>query len=212
MRIISFAEVIKNLPEDQHSFSIKKKNWTNIKDVIKLFDENDSMNISRSDLFELGESSEVVSKEFIIKVLMWGYPTAGRGRNIQNALAKIDDISEYLTSSKKNNINEEDLFHGTKLSGIGLSTLSKFLYFLKIKMKEYPTVILDLRLITMLRKAGFDELANLKEITYSKGPKMYYAYLKEISSISKKIGCSVGQLEMFLFIFGSNLKEKFSTR
>ena len=71
MRIISFAEVIKNLPEDQHSFSIKKKNWTNIKDVIKLFDENDSMNISRSDLFELGESSEVVSKEFIIKVLMF---------------------------------------------------------------------------------------------------------------------------------------------
>ena len=101
MRIISFAEVIKNLPEDQHSFSIKKKNWTNIKDVIKLFDENDSMNISRSDLFELGESSEVVSKEFIIKVLMWGYPTAGRGRNIQNALSKIDDISQYLTNSKK---------------------------------------------------------------------------------------------------------------
>ena len=91
MRIISFAEVIKQLPEDQHSFSIKKTNWTNI-------------------------------------------------------------------------------------------------------------------------KAGFDELANLKEITYSKGPKMYYAYLKEISSISKKIGCSVGQLEMFLFIFGSNLKEKLSTR
>jgi thermostable 8-oxoguanine DNA glycosylase len=212
MRIISFAEVIKQLPEDQHSFSIKKTNWNNIKEVVKFFDKNDSMNISRSDLFELGESSEEVSKEFIIKVLMWGYPTGGRGKNIQNALAKIDDISQYLTSSKKNNINEEDLINGIKLiRGIGLSTLSKFLYFLKIEMKEYPTIILDLRLITMLRKAGFDELTNLKEITYSKGPKMYYAYLKEMSSISKEIGCSVGQLEMFLFIFGSNLKEKLST-
>jgi len=207
MRIISFAKVIKQLPEDQHSFSIKKTNWNNIKEVVKLFDKNDSMNISRGDLFELGESSEEVSKEFIIKVLMWGYPTGGRGKNIQNALAHIDDISQYLTNSKKNNINEEDLINGTKLSGIGLSTLSKFLYFLKIEMKEYPTVILDLRLITMLRKAGFDELTNLKEITYSKGPKMYCTYLKEISSLSKKIGCSVGQLEMFLFIFGSNLKE-----
>ena len=36
MRIISFAEVIKQLPEDQDSFSIKKTNWTNIKEVIKL--------------------------------------------------------------------------------------------------------------------------------------------------------------------------------
>ena len=42
MRIISFAKVIKQLPEDQHSFSIKKTNWTNIKEVVKLFDENDS--------------------------------------------------------------------------------------------------------------------------------------------------------------------------
>jgi len=212
MRIISFAQLIKQLPEAQHSFSIKKTNWTKTKEVIKLFKKNDSMNISRTDLFELGESSEEVSKEFIIKVLMWGYPTAGRGKNIQNALAKIEEISHYLTTSKKNNINEEDLINGIKLSGIGLSTLSKFLFFLKIKMKEYPTVILDLRLINMLRAATFDELTNLKEITYSKAPKMYYFYVKTISSISKKIGCSVGQLEMFLFIFGSNLKEEISTK
>ena len=48
MRIIPFAEVIKQLPEDQHSFLIKKIYWTNTKEVVKLFDEKDSMNISRS--------------------------------------------------------------------------------------------------------------------------------------------------------------------
>ncbi len=62
--------------------------------------------ISRNDFFQ----SLWDLPEFVIKVLMCGYPTKGRGRNIGNLLRpeNFDSfIDKHLTTEKKNNISRK---------------------------------------------------------------------------------------------------------
>src|SRR5690554_4805663 len=86
MKIADFNNLIKEIPFLSQSFEIKKKNWTieNQQDLIdKIFNQDDVINISRQDLFDC-RFNDV--EEFILKTLMWGYPTKGRGRNIDKLL------------------------------------------------------------------------------------------------------------------------------
>lgn len=82
---------------------------------------------------------------------MWGYPTGGRGNNIKNLLAQkqINKLEKIIIKYKNNkSVNLEEILKDMKdIKGLGLSTLSKFLYFLEVTFNGKVCVILDKRII-----------------------------------------------------------------
>jgi hypothetical protein len=218
MKITDFESLIRHMPYRELAFEISKEAWfpTDEKKrfkyqndrIKKVFENEDSIMISRHDLFNSTKELDF----FVIKVLMWGYPTKGRGKNIINmfeplnfdqTIKKLDDVW------RKGNISNKDVKELFS-SGLKLSTVSKFLYFLQIKVESFPALILDLRVIDSLtRKNGFEdeELVNLKTLNYNNAPKKYTEYLKAVYDLASKMKVQPDQVEMFLFEFGSNLKE-----
>ena len=224
MNISDYKNLIDNMPVEGHAFTIKKKNWERffkLTEIKEVFDK-DEIIISRKDLFKLAKDQKK-TKEFIVKVLMWGYPTGGRGNNMKNllqeksykALVDFIDDNEIRNSNNqveniKNKIKELKKNGG---KGLGISTISKLLYFLKVKIAGKLSVILDQRIIDVLNKAEFKDFEELKDIkmtsSISKYIDNYYQFLEKIASVNKDLAIKdVGKIEMFLFIFGGNLKDK----
>jgi len=217
-KIKGYIELIKKLSEGDHIIFIKRKNWIKRfpelkSDIIEWY-KDDTIEISRGELFELTENK--VTEEFVIKVLMWGYPTGGRGNNIKELLKRQNrkDIVTLLNKYKeKPFIKTEELKDGLEIKGLGLSTMSKFLYFLKIDIdaKDNRSVILDQRIIDVVNDKVFDDF-DLPKITSYNAPKLYPKYLKRMKDIAEEVDCSVGQLEMFLFIFGNKFMLKLARK
>ena len=221
-KIKEYIKLIKKLPEKEHSFVIKEKNWNKrfelpAEDLKKYF-KNGSLEISRGELFKLSKEQREVTEEFVIKVLMWGYPTGGRGNNIKTLLKpqNIKQIVAILNTYKHKDVlkTEElrkDLQGKNKILGLGLSTMSKFLYFLEIKIdnEHNRSVILDQIIIDVVNSELFTDFKDLKKITSYNAPTLYVKYLKKMKEIADDLeDCEVGQLEMFLFIFGNKFMLK----
>tara|TARA_B110000116_G_C16711886_1_gene524845 strand:+ start:89 stop:793 length:705 start_codon:yes stop_codon:yes gene_type:complete len=215
-KITTYTELIKKLPEREHFIVIKKETWSKRfpkfkSDIIK-WDKDDSIEISRGELFDLARKNKITEK-FVIKVLMWGYPTGGRGNNIKTLLQeRMNEIVTKLNNYKeKPFIKTEELKDGLEIKGLGLSTMSKFLYFLKIDIdaKDNRSVILDQRIIDVVNDKVFDDF-DLPKITSYNAPKSYSKYLEKVSKVAKEVDteCTPGMLEMFLFIFGNKFMLK----
>jgi len=216
MKIEDFSELIKFLPTDMSSFRIKKSNWIVASQnhiVEDIFRENDIKKISRSEI----RSERNNLNLFIIKTLMWGYPTKGRGNNIENLLTnenfhKLQTLLEKYSNLK--NISYSELVSDLKyykIKGLGISTLSKFLYFLEIKIDGYKCVILDDKLIDIINNSNFEEIKPIIGITrefslkQSKNKLNYINFLETINNISLKLNVDPENVEMFLFFFGKSL-------
>ena len=105
MKISNYKRLIQVLPFMEQAFEVKRSQWTNLvsEEILnQIFGENveqktavisdqnnpsikpidQTVMISRFELFHKYQNLEL----FIVKVLMWGYPTKGRGKNIENLL------------------------------------------------------------------------------------------------------------------------------
>lgn len=237
MRITDFEELIRCMPYREQAFEIKKSNWLpevmekefkNQKDRIdEVFTsmnqqqdfynknkgvekiENDSIFISRNDLFYT--SSDM--SQFIIKVLMWGYPNKGRGKNIDNFLKPenfslfVDKLME-VEKNKYISLNSiQELLKTTK--GLGFSTLSKILYFKRVNVESMPSLILDLRVINTLNSRRFEDfgIEQFNNLRYDNAVQNFVGYLEFMHRLAGQIKTEADRVEMFLFEFGMNLKE-----
>lgn len=165
------------------------------------------MEISRQDLFELAEKQKF--REFIFSTILWGYPAGMRGLHFPSILRNISDIEKALTTcfNDKNINNWKSHYRSvSSIDGLGLSTHTKFLYFLKMRIENYPALILDLRLIDVFKKGVFSEFKELKKIRYDNAPDLYPCYLKLMKTTATKYDLTHDNVEMFLFEFGGNLK------
>lgn len=216
------------LPDDEKKSSEKKRfKYQNdrIKDVFSAMQEkeknfnsnsgkeievtNSSIMISRNDLFNAKNDLKL----FVIQVLMWGYPTKGRGKNIENFLNPeyFDPFIEKLIAVDKNkNISLTDIKELLKNStGLGFSTLSKILYFRKINYESLPALILDRRVINALHSGRFVDpgIEQFSNLSYENAVQNYKNYLKFMHSLAENMKTEADRVEMFLYEFGSNLKE-----
>ncbi|MBS9767667.1 MAG: hypothetical protein KGV44_09035 [Flavobacteriaceae bacterium] len=215
MKITDYKNLIKELPYLEHSFEIKNSVWGNInnqKEIIedifkdgKIIEvgkkEDKIINISRNDLYNSSNDLE----KFILKTLMWGYPTKGRGKNIENMLEEnnFQKLIKALENYKGNEITIEQLKKDIKeIKGLGLSTLTKFTHFLNTTIERNKAVILDIQIIEVISSGKFEEFEDLKEINYDNAIKHYTEYLKIINNLSEKMNVKQDQVEMFLFMFG----------
>ncbi len=216
MKITDYKNLIKVLPYLEHSFDIKNSNWNGInnqKEIIedifkdgKIIEvgkkEDKIINISRNDLYNSSNDLE----KFILKTLMWGYPTKGRGKNIENMLEEnnFQKLISVLENYKGNEITIEQLKKDiNEIKGLGLSTLTKFTHFLNTTIEGNKAVILDIQIIEVISSGKFEEFKTLNGIiSYDNAIKHYTKYLEIINNLSEEMEVEQDQVEMFLFMFG----------
>lgn len=207
--IKEFRSLIKEFPIRKHSFDIKRKNWV-VKNqdhiVEKIFDGKPVITLTRYDLINANHDAE----EFIIKVLLWGYPTKGRGKNIEKVLepGNFKTLVDMLMKYQENDISIDQLIQGIKtINGLGLSTMTKFTNFMNVRINGHKAVIFDARIIETLNSNRFEELKSLTGINYHNKSRRYLDYIKVLDDLSKQLDVESEQIEMFLFMFGKNLSE-----
>ena len=209
MKITKFKEFIREFPYLNQSFDIKKQNWkieSQQQKIDWIFNENEIITLNRFDLLNSKHDLE----NFVFKTLMWGYPTKGRGKNIENMLenGNLERLTKILENYRDSEITIEQLKIDIKsIPGLGLSTITKFTHFLNTTINGNKAVILDIQIIEAINTGRFEEFNHLKGITYENAPKRYPEYLKTINELSKSINAEPDQIEMFLFTFGRTLSE-----
>lgn len=92
------------------------------------------------------------------------------------------------------------------INGLGLSTMTKFTYFLGTKICGFESLILDRVIINTIKRSRFSDFDQISNINENRPIDTYEDYIKLMHQISKRINCRPDQLEMFLFTFGNNLK------
>lgn len=213
MRITDYEELIRQLPYENQAFDVKRENWKDVAQseiISEIFRDQKSVTISRFELF----NSTWDTKCFVIKLLMWGYPTKGRGKNIENLLLPENFellISKLSLAIEKKNISIQEvkeLMNGIK--GIRLSTLSKILYFSRLNVESFPALILDQRVLNALNgdsKFQDSGIEKFKNINYTNAINSYVDYLAFINDLAIQMKVLPDQIEIFLFMFGTSLKE-----
>ncbi|HXA01073.1 MAG TPA: hypothetical protein VNW99_03740 [Cytophagaceae bacterium] len=215
MNIERYKLLISSLPVRQQSFTTKRRTWLKAESSIEwlrefnneLFNNEESLNISRRDIFDTNGST----REFILKTIYWGYPRGMRGNHFVNILLNIEILETTFKDLKsKANPTSKDFKELTQIikgiSGLHLSTYSKLLYFLGIKFNNNPCLILDQRLIDVFASEFYGEFSSLSRINYSNGESKYLDYLDITNKLSLDLQTQGENIEQFLFIFGNNLK------
>ena len=139
--IKKYEEIVKSIPVRNHSVIVRKENWikndslhtrltknnqfqNNNDDLLnsleKIFKnaQNGQIEISREDIFK----EEDLEKKLIM-VLLWGYPTGGRGNNIADILYSrnelIPRISDFIENHEKmiNSKDFKNLFYTQNKNG-----------------------------------------------------------------------------------------------
>lgn len=212
MKITDFANFIREIPHDQQSFDIKRSVWkteVSQKSIIDgIFDGNETITISRFDLFQSASNLQ----EFVIKVLMWGYPTKGRGKNIENLLQpKNFDllVMKLKMIEETNNLTTNDILYFLAIKGLGMSTLTKLLYFKRVTIDSNLALILDQRVINALNSGRYSDFGIEKFLDMKNNNSVikYMDYLHFTHNLADQMNVAPDRLELFLFEFGSNLKE-----
>lgn len=213
MRITDFENLIRTMPVEHQSFDTKYQTWKNTDQsqiIDKIFEStnNGTLTLSRFDLFNSGYKLD----EFVIKVLMWGYPTKGRGKNINTFLEQqhfCSFIKKLGILAANKNITISDIYELLNTKGLGFSTLSKIMYFKKIEFEGRQTLILDFRVIKTLNSDRFNdpEIENFKNLRYENSLHYYSYYLDFMHSLAIQLNTQADRIEMFLYEFGMNLKE-----
>lgn len=231
--IKKYEEIVKSIPVRNHSVIVRKENWikndslhtrltknnqfqNNNDDLLnsleKIFKnaQNGQIEISREDIFK----EEDLEKKLIM-VLLWGYPTGGRGNNIADILYSrnelIPRISDFIENHEKT-INSKDfknLFYTQnkngekreKIKGIGLSTMSKILYFFEIKIDNNPCLIYDSQIHLSLQRNQIDEFY---DYPWKKNYASFFHYLEVINKCSEEIKTEPDALELFLFLYNTH--------
>ena len=207
--IFEYKDFIRSFPYKKQSFLIERKNWGEItfhhlEKIFSTYGNGEMVRLNREMLFEDAKSTE----EFILKVLLWGYPTRGRGNNIEKLLEKenLEELKIILEKYKNNNVSTEELVKDvSKIKGLGISTVSKFLYFLNAKIDGFKALILDDQILNVINRKRILELNQLSSLKREKALKKYSEYLEKMSELSKELECEPDQIEIFLFSFGKNV-------
>jgi len=215
MNIENYKTLILNLPVKQQCFTTKRKTWRKAEKEIdwlvnlnnKLFDNKETLNISRQDIFD----SKSSIRELILKTVYWGYPNGMRGEHFINIIKKIQPLEIFLDDLRsKENLTEIDFKNVSQafknISGLGLSTYSKLLYFLGIKFNGNPCLILDQRLIDVFANKVYNNFSSISEIKYGNAEKKYLDFLVLINKKAIELETQGENLEQFFFMFGNNLK------
>ncbi|MDE0471504.1 MAG: hypothetical protein OXH57_06155 [Ekhidna sp.] len=212
MTIFDFQTLIQHLPVRKQCFTTKRRTWKKFEKESseykkindQLFNGEDSLTISREDIFQTKDVQQL-----ILKTIYWGYPSGMRGSAFWGIICRLDNLTTIFThlSNKKQTFDELKKQLGlNSITGLRLSTYSKILYFLKIEFDGCPCLILDSRLTDVFNAEVFKEFDRFKDINYHNAPDHYLDYLQCLHDLAEKLKTNGDHIEQFLFTFGKHLK------
>lgn len=208
MKIKSFENFIRTFPYEYQATNISKKNWKrffNANSLIKeIFGGSETITITRKELYSINNDIPL----FIVKVLMWGYATGGRGNNVLTLLSEptFSKLTNKLQNYRNENLTIEDIIYDIKgIYGLAISTMTKFTHFMNTSINGHKAIILDQQIMNTIELNRFEDLISLKGIKPSNSLQKYSAYIKVIDDLSKDLNAHPDQVEMFLFFFGRTL-------
>lgn len=207
--LTKYRNLIAEMPVMEQAFTTKRTTWNGKVDepvLDRLFDGKVARTISRNDLF-----SKCPIEDFVYLVIFWGYPRGMRGSlNDKNIFSKIEEIISIVNIPERGKFAEGNLQAILKklsdITGLGISTISKLLYFRTHKYGDYDALILDERLMRIFNNKIFEEFSELGNFRYDNACSKYLDYLKTMRQTALQLNVSPAKLEMFLFIFGNNMK------
>ncbi len=221
-----YKKLIDEMPLLEHSSTSEKRIWEEkegkkgCKDIVEsLFGKKEKcITNSREDVFHYAEQAkkdktDKAWKKFICATLVWGWPTGSRGRiksmvneNIKRLIEHLNSIPQHIQIGHWQNTYRKI----KDIKGLGPSTYTKFLYFLKVSIDKHRALILDNKLIEVFRRGVFRDFKELKKISRDNAMKKYYTtYLERMHKVGKelKLGTrGAEKLERFLYLFGSEIK------
>lgn len=207
--ILKYRNLIKEIPVLCQSAAIKRKSWERVKYKNKVQIENDIfgrqevIELSRQDVFEERDLSKKM-----VKTLMWGVPTAGRGNNLHDVL-NDNTFAQDVSSIFRKNMAEAEanttLVNFNRTKGLGPSTWSKLLYFFDVSIDSNKCQIYDIKIVNSLNKVQFEEF-KCKNWNHQNIDD-YFKYVELMNSLSETLKVRPDQLENFLFYY--NLGYKF---
>ena len=113
----------------EHSFLIKD-----------LINSAERIEISRKNIFD---ETNITKK--IIEIFIWGYPTGGRGKNIESCIKQINVLESMCRFISNKNLKLEEYYEVIKefrsVKGLGVSTWTKFMYFFETKINGILALI-----------------------------------------------------------------------
>ena len=159
-----------------------------------------------------GKGHCVISREMIFRekdcrrkailTLLWGFPRGYRNsKTHKNAVKSVVEIAE---ENNDKNLTPEMFKFMIGKAGVGLSTLSKILYFFEYKVNGNPALILD----SIVRKnikefSEFEETVKKRAGSYGE----YVSYVDSVAEVSKNMrDVTPDQIEFFLFKFNEPKK------
>jgi len=215
MTLKTYTNLIKNLPYLDQAFETRKANWKRQCEVNERFYQychiefkGGTIKLSRQDLFDRSKDDFFKA---IVSIIFWGYPKNMRGSLFTQILNSVPTLQKALPVYK--DLNEEQFLEicvKTKKTGVGLSTLTKILYFFEYNIDHHRCLIFDKRIIDVINdEQGFTELETLTKagkITEFNKRNKYVAYLQLMEDLSHENKYDADKLELFLFSMGKNLK------
>lgn len=214
MQLSQFQVLIGSMPVRHQAFRSKHSTWApfahheSIRDALAdLFAGNNEVFLSRDDLFELAASREL--SQFVLATIIWGYPRGMRGNHFQNLLPRFSNLVNLLIGARDAGIPDWDAHFRdiTAIPGVGLSTYTKFLQFLRVSVQGSRALILDDRIVQVARQRIFADLEPLCRISANNKVGWYPKYLSHMHSRAQFLGVDPESLELFLFEFGLSLKQ-----
>jgi hypothetical protein len=215
VHLSDFTSLIAAMPTRYQSFTAKRttSNWASIlqrsdragEAMRQIFGNADSVRVSRNDLRQWARLENLDG--VVMGTLLWGYSDGMRGNHAANIADNLTVLTGLLGEAELGISNWKEHFEQVEaISGIGLSTYTKFLNFLSVRVSGRTALILDRRIIDVAKSRVFEEF------TGSFTALRYPRYLERMHSIADTLEVEAENLEFFLFEFGLNLKQPGPTR
>lgn len=205
MKLSNYDKLICSLPVREQCFTTKRSTWKNKNLPVSLF-TSDELTVSRQDVF-----NSQTKEELLINTVFWGYPRGMRGSNLNSILTDQNNLMQAIDDIRYQNITKDKLLEVManlhNIKGLSLSTYSKLLYFLEVKVDNCDCVILDQRIINVFSKKRVENFEELSSIKYGTANKFYARYIELIDYEAGRLQTRSENIELFLFAFAGNLKE-----
>jgi len=196
-------QIIRCLEVGKHTIEVNSKHWTKrIKTIAPshpVLRSSGKYPISRKQLLRMPNSR---ASDKCLAILMWGYPSGGRGKNITRAIRNLPNIAAAASTPRPTwRAYYKSFARGW---GVNASTITKFAYFFGHKFAGDKALVLDLQIART-----FDS----KRWSHAPHPvgsypwiNSYPVYLREMRRLANAIGAKPDQLELFLYLLGPHFR------
>lgn len=214
---MQLIELIEDTCPDEigaQSFSYVPHNWREYSSVPMLLGEAGYSSVDIANGFSLSRKQlievfcQAVSASSILLTAIWGYPKGrmpgGSRKPLQAILDHGAEIASKILSVKASD-SAEHILKILSYPHVGVSTLSKILYFSGLACAEGRFLIYDQMVMRALNHHGFKEFPDWPAYSASRQLLTYAVFLDKANRYADKFGCSPEHIEYALFLEGRRL-------